>query len=427
MKNWSVLINFRMDSQQALDKLFSLHQFGVKLGLENISNLCSYIDNPEKKLSTFHIAGSNGKGSTASFMASILQEAGYKVGLFTSPHFVSFTERIRINGEMIPLEYVRDFMNDLNLYIDKNSPTFFELTTAMAFKYFAEKEVDFSVVETGLGGRLDATNVLKPIASIITSISHEHGHILGDTLEKIAYEKAGIIKSGSKVFISKLPENAESVIREISEQRNSEFFSLMEFVTESDDGISIRIKDDSINFYSIPLKGEYQFYNVSLAALTLLESINSIKSSDIINGITNVKENSGIWGRYEVYSESPRVIFDAAHNFEGVENFLSEFKSEAERYSKRTLMFGAMKDKNIEAILKRLSIFFDDIVVTSISYERAASIEELENIVKSIGVGCTVTASPAKYIKEFLSAGNGQCLVILGSIYVIGEIKKELS
>ena len=173
-----------MNLEEALEKLFSLHQFGIKLGLENICNLLDYLGNPQKELTTFHIAGSNGKGSTSSFINSILMEAGYRVGLYTSPHLVKFNERIRVNSEMIPDEYVVGFMNSLGDYIEKHSPTFFELTTAMAFKYFAEMKLDYAVIETGLGGRLDATNVLNPLASIITTISREHTNVLSDSIPK---------------------------------------------------------------------------------------------------------------------------------------------------------------------------------------------------------------------------------------------------
>ena len=169
-----------MDIQSALNKLYSMHQFSIKLGLERIENLLDHLYNPHEKLTCFHIAGSNGKGSTASFLASILMEAGFRVGLYTSPHFVRFNERIRVNGKEIEDSYIADFVESLEVYIEENKPTFFEVTTALAFKYFSESDLDFVVVETGLGGRLDATNVLEPLASIITSISLEHTHILGD-------------------------------------------------------------------------------------------------------------------------------------------------------------------------------------------------------------------------------------------------------
>jgi dihydrofolate synthase/folylpolyglutamate synthase len=190
-----------MNIDLALEKIYSLKQFNVKLGLDNIKALLNHIGNPQNNLKAIHIAGSNGKGSTCSFISSILQENGFKVGLYTSPHFINFNERIRINGTEISDSEIIEFLENNKKYVDKYQPTFFEITTAMAFDYFNRKNVEYAVIETGLGGRLDATNVLIPLASVITPISLEHSHILGDSLEKIAYEKGGIIKSGIPVLI----------------------------------------------------------------------------------------------------------------------------------------------------------------------------------------------------------------------------------
>ena len=209
-----------MNIQLALDKLFSLHQFGIKLGLDKIIHLLNYLGNPQDKIQTLHLAGSNGKGSTASFIASIMMEAGYTTGLYTSPHFVRFNERVRIDGIEIPDDYIASFMSELDSYIDEHQPTFFELTTALAFKYFYENKVDYAVIETGLGGRLDATNIIKPMASIITNISLEHTNILGDKIEQIAFEKACIIKDDVPVFTGLLLETAENVISEKAENHN---------------------------------------------------------------------------------------------------------------------------------------------------------------------------------------------------------------
>lgn len=185
---------------KALDRLYSLQKFGMKLGLDNITSLLEYLGNPQKNFKSFHVAGTNGKGSTTSFMASILMEAGYRTGLYTSPHFIRFNERVRVNGVEIPDQYIVEFISGINGFIVIHKPTFFEVTTALAFKYFSDEKVEYAAIETGLGGRLDATNVLAPLASVITSISLEHTEILGDTLEKIAFEKGGIIKRGGKVF-----------------------------------------------------------------------------------------------------------------------------------------------------------------------------------------------------------------------------------
>ena len=203
-----------MDVETSLQKLFSLHTFGIKLGLENTINFLAHLGNPQKQLKTIHVAGSNGKGSTSSFIASILQETEYKTGLYTSPHFVKFNERIVINGRQIDDEYIAGFVSENEKYIDDNQLTFFEVTTAMAFKYFLEEETDICVIETGLGGRLDATNVLNSLAVVITTISLEHTNVLGNTLSEIATEKSAIIKNGVNVFTGKLKDEAFEVINQ---------------------------------------------------------------------------------------------------------------------------------------------------------------------------------------------------------------------
>ncbi|MBA4310871.1 MAG: hypothetical protein C0425_11140, partial [Chlorobiaceae bacterium] len=217
-------MNNTIEIKKTLEKLFNLQMYGVKLGLENIQKFLEYLDNPQKHLKCFHIAGSNGKGSTSSFIASILMEAKYKTGLYTSPHFVRFNERIRINGIEINDSYIVDFYEENENFINEHKLTFFEVTTALAFQYFYDHSVDFAVIETGLGGRLDATNVLNPLAAIITSVSLEHMNVLGDTIEKIAKEKAGIIKRDSKVFVSTLHEDALEVMRERCKNKECELF-----------------------------------------------------------------------------------------------------------------------------------------------------------------------------------------------------------
>ena len=222
-----------MDVETSLKKLFSLHTFGIKLGLENTIKFLEHLGNPQKFLKAIHVAGSNGKGSTASFIASILQESGYKTGLYTSPHFVKFNERIVINGEQIDDEYIAGFVEEHEKYIDENELTFFEVTTAIAFKYFREMKTDYCVIETGLGGRLDATNVLNPLAVVITTISLEHTNILGNTIEQIASEKAAIIKDGVKVFTGILEKEAEGIIEQKCKEMNSQLFPLKDFISNS--------------------------------------------------------------------------------------------------------------------------------------------------------------------------------------------------
>ncbi len=415
-----------MKVQQALEKLFSLHQFGIKLGLENIQNLLEYLGNPQNKLAAFHIAGSNGKGSTAGFIASILMEAGYKTALYTSPHYVLFNERIRINRELISDEYISDFMNSLVKYIDKNSPTFFELTTAMAFKYFEENKTDYAVIETGLGGRLDATNVLNPLASVITTISLEHTNILGNDIKKIAFEKAGIIKSGTHVFAGVMPAAAEKVLENVSSERSALFLPVRKFITAFNNSLILHDGKFIYNIYQTPLKGKHQLINSALAVHSLYKTLAISDWLLINNGISKVVENSGMQGRYEVINEDPKIIIDSAHNPQGVEAFIQQFKAEYMRYDKREIVFGCMKDKNYLLMLKMLSKYFDKFYLTSIKNERAESSENLLAAAHKINLNASGLADAAEFVVNYRKKKSNNCLVILGSIYILGEVKLKL-
>ena len=415
-----------MNYEESLAKLFSLHQFGIKLGLDNIKKLLTHIGNPELYLKSIHIAGSNGKGSTASFIASILTEAGYKVGLYTSPHFVKFNERIRINGIEIPDDYIVDFINKNCEYIENESPTFFEITTALAFNYFDTEQVDYAIIETGLGGRLDATNVLQSIASVFTSISLEHINILGTNLESIAYEKSEIIKTNQKVFLADLPSEAASVILKNARKEECDIFEIKNFAKFFDNGCILNIDNEQIKIDSLPLKGFYQFKNASLAILTVTKLFNKITKFQILSGLKNVIVNSGIQGRYEIYSKLPKVIMDSAHNLEGIDLFIKEFTKEEKSYSKRILIYGAMNDKNVSEILKRLSKHFDEFYATEINYERSFRINELQDIASENSLTIKELKNPAKYIINFMSQKRNHILVVLGSMYILGEIKKNL-
>lgn len=415
-----------MNYEQSLEKLFSLHQFGIKLGLENIQKLLNHIGNPEAELKTIHIAGSNGKGSTASFIASILTEAGYKVGLYTSPHFINYNERIRINGIEIPDNYVVQFVNENENYINIESPTFFELTTAIAFKYFSDENVDFAVIETGLGGRLDATNVLNSLASVITTISLEHTNILGSDLVSIANEKAEIIKNNQKVFIGALPDEAMKVVIAKAKERNSEYFELLKFAKFEPSFGLINHNNSELQISELPLLGEYQLKNASLAVLTIINLFPTIEVNSILNGLKNVLKNTGLQGRFEIFNNNPKVIFDSGHNSEGIDAFLSEFSKQKINYSKCSLIYGAMKDKNVEEIIQKLSKHFDVIYGTEIDYERSLKINELVNIGEKCGVKIIPLENPTNFIKEFIATNYSEALVVLGSMYILGEIKKQL-
>jgi len=416
-----------MDTASSLKKLFALHNFGVKLGLENTIKFLEYLGNPQKSLKTIHIAGSNGKGSTASFISSILQESGYRTGLYTSPHFIKFNERVVINGIQVNDKFIADFITEHEAYIDEHQLTFFEVTTALAFKYFSEEDVDVSVIETGLGGRLDATNVLSPLAVVITSISYEHTNILGEKLEQITAEKAAVIKPGAKVFTSKLPAEAERVVQEKCDKEDCKLFNITDFVDEGENKLNLMNKVFNFGEIKMPVKGNYQKFNASLAAMVVSNSFPNITYEQIVSGIENTVKNTWLQGRYEYFHKSPTIIFDAAHNPEGVENFISEFRNEYDNYRKRVLLFGAMQDKAIGTMLKELNTCFDEIHITEIDYERSAKVDAINAECEKLGIDAVIVIEPVEFVTSFLNKEPGECLVVLGSIYLLGNIKAGMT
>ncbi len=415
-----------MNIEKALEKLYSLRQLGVKLGLDNIKLFLNHLDNPQNEFKSIHVAGSNGKGSTASFIARILMESGLKVGLFTSPHYVEFNERIKINGEKITNEYIAQFVESINDYIDKNEITFFEISTALGFNYFKDNNVDIAVIETGLGGRLDATNTLKPIASIITSISLEHTKILGDTIEKIAYEKAGIIKKNTPIFLGDMPDVATKVISDIAEERQCDIYKFDEHCKKILNIFSVSIGDKSIKIYRTPLRGYHQRKNSSLAILAAHKVLQINDASVLLNGINNIVSNIGVEGRYEIYSEEPKIIFDSAHNPEGMKVFIDEFEHEVANYKHRIAIFGAMSDKNLSVMFKMFSAHFTKIFVTTIDNERAASIDMLQKIAAENNINVEPIENTVEFIEQFKESNRKDCLVVLGSIYLLGEVKLKI-
>jgi len=416
-----------MSIEQTLDKLYALQIFGMKFGLENIKKFLQLLGNPQNNLKCFHIAGSNGKGSTASFIASILQTAGFKTGLYTSPHFVTFNERIRINGVQIDDEYIASFYEQNEAFITENKLTFFEVTTALAFAYFNDNKVKYAVIETGLGGRLDATNVLKPLAVVLTSISLEHTQYLGNTIEEIAAEKAAIIKPNAKVFLGILPEQADEIIQQKCEELDCEFFELEDFIIKRDTYLELYTEELDIDRLDSPLHGYFQKYNAALATLVVNKTIGMEDLHVFENGLKHVVENTKIQGRYEIISENPRIIFDSAHNPEGIESFLSEFIKEKSRYKKSHLLFGVMKDKEIETMLLKLSPAFDEFHFTDLPFERAEKKNRLLQMADAIKLNADGIENPTEFVQNFRNHVNSdECLVLLGSMYLLGEVKKGL-
>jgi dihydrofolate synthase/folylpolyglutamate synthase len=345
----------------------SYQQLGAtayKPDLGNIQALLERIDHPEKELRFIHVAGSNGKGSTSSMLASILTESGERVGLFTSPHIESFTERIRVNGKMIEETFVVSFCNKIR-QLDI-APSFFEITFAMALDYFNESHCSICVIETGLGGRLDATNCIFPIASIITNISLEHTQLLGDTEEQIAFEKAGIIKSETPVFVGRAADHVKAVFSRVAQQKVADITYCGEYVLD--------------HSFTVPLNGAHQQenFNTVLHVINWLNTVSfTINENTISNGLKRLYLNTGFFGRLQLYSNNPRIILDVSHNAEGIAETLKFVRTEfsGELY----IIFGTSSDKEIEKILP-LFQSTDHLIFTPFSNPRSRSCAEWEEI-----------------------------------------------
>lgn len=305
-----------------------------KKDLTNSIAFAEALGNPEQKFKSVHVAGTNGKGSTSHMIASISQEAGYKVGLYTSPHLKSFTERIRINGNEIPEEYVVSFISKHKNFLEKQGLSFFEMTVGLAFDYFASENVDIAVIEVGLGGRLDSTNIITPEVSVITNIGWDHMDMLGDTLPKIAFEKAGIIKPNIPVVIGERQDEVEGVFLEKAKECTSE----------------ISFASDSETEYQTDLLGDYQKKNAKTAAQAIekLEGF-YIVVEHIGNGLQKVVSNTNLKGRWQILNTEPKVICDTAHNKEGLEIVMNQLKHES--FEKLHIVFGVVSDKNLDSIL----------------------------------------------------------------------------
>ncbi len=411
--------------EKYLELLFSLHNRGVKLGLDKTAGFLEKLGDPHKRLKCFHIAGSNGKGSTSSFIASILTESGFKTGLYTSPHFIRFNERIRINGQLIPDKYIVQFMQEHETEIMSTGLTFFEVTTVMAFKYFADQGVDFAVIETGLGGTFDATNVIDPLASIITSISLEHTNILGHSLELIAEAKGGIIKAGRPVFLGILPGEAKGKLMQMANEKGSRCYFLEEYVNRR--GTSFEFYSSELYFDNLetPLRGNYQQLNASMAILAVNKVLHFSDAGKILRGIRNVTSNSGIQGRFEKVHDKPVIILDSAHNVEGVQSFLKEFNRDSRKFRMNYLLFTSLNDKYTEQMLVESGRHFDLIYIYELEgNDRATKIDELALIAEKNMIRYQKVNDIKSFVRKFLGAAEDECLVVYGSMYLVAEVKK---
>ena len=304
--------------------------------LSRMRDFCGYMNQPQKQIKTIHVAGTNGKGSTAHLMASVIQQHGYKVGLYTSPHFKDFRERIKINGALIEKEFVVEFIQNYRSYFESHTLSFFEMTVGLAFTYFFEKKVDIAVVEVGMGGRLDATNLIQPELCVITNIGWDHMQFLGDSLEAIAMEKAGIIKPHTPLIIGLTQVETQAVFREKARHLGAEI---------------IFADQVSVEEYSSDLKGTYQRRNIHTAVVGLsrLKWL-KVHPEKLKQGLMNVVANTGLQGRWQVSNYVPKIVADVAHNREGFEFIIAQIESHS--YAQLHLVLGFVKDKPINEILR---------------------------------------------------------------------------
>lgn len=396
-----------------------------KEGLDNSLALSRYFNNPHKKYRTIHIGGTNGKGSTSHLLAAVLQNSGYKVGLYTSPHLIDFRERIRINGEKIPEKYVIDFVDKHRRSFEPIKPSFFELTMMMAFQYFADENVDVAVVEVGLGGRLDSTNIITPDLSVITNISFDHVQFLGDSLEKIASEKAGIIKKNIPVVIGEAG-NVRNVFEEKANEMNApitfaeDFNWLLSYSKLSENWIFETKEYPSL---VCELGGEAQVKNAAtvLTAISLLKQLNyDITDEAIYNGFAHVVELTGLMGRWQLIQSNPKVVCDTGHNIAGFEYIVHQLSKE--KYEHLHIVIGMVNDKDISNVLALLPSDGVTYYFTQASIPRALDASALKEQAFVFGLHGDSYNTVVNAVETALrDANNNDFVFIGGSNFVVGE------
>ena len=372
-----------------------------KKDIGNIIEACNFLDNPHKRFKSIHIAGTNGKGSTAHLISSILQEAGFKTGLYTSPHLKDFRERIKINGMKISENDVISFVTTNKKNFEKINMSFFEYTVALAFDHFAKEKVDIAIIETGLGGRLDSTNIISPEISVITNIGYDHMNLLGNTLEQIAIEKAGIVKEKTPVLIGRKQIETETVFEEKASQKNTSVFYA---------------KQNEVKF-NVP---NYQKENIntSISAIKILDW--KISNQEINDGIKNVNQNTGLRGRWETLSKNPKIICDTGHNVDGISNIINQLKQI--KFNKLHIVFGTVNDKKINDILNLLpkdaKYYF-----CKAKIDRALNADKLKSIANEYKL---IGESFESVEKALLNAKNNakkeDLIFIGGSTFVVAEV-----
>jgi|SRR5579863_5084 len=433
-----------MDYPQTIEYLFTrlpvfsrIGAAAYKADLINIQALCKQLDNPEKKFKSIHVAGTNGKGSTSHMLAAILQKAGYKTGLYTSPHLHDFRERIRINGHMIPEKNVIAFTQRISDFIEKNEPSFFEITVAMAFDWFASEEVDIAVIEVGLGGRLDSTNIIIPEVSVITNISYDHMDLLGNTLQKIAFEKAGIIKPGIPVIIGEEQSEIKNVFLQSAEENGSPvyFASQKRFPGEwKAEGHLLHVQltevhNNNKKNFLLDLPGLYQLKNiVTVAEVVSVLNQNGFNIPDAAmqQGLKQVKSLTGLHGRWDILHENPLIVTDVGHNEEGMRAISKQIENTT--HEELHIVIGMVKDKAIENILRPLPKMAN-YYFTRAQIPRA--LPETQLAEKAVKLGLKGRSFPnVKQALEaaVLKANPKDLILVCGSVFLAGEVNiKELS
>ncbi|MGN6419244.1 MAG: bifunctional folylpolyglutamate synthase/dihydrofolate synthase [Pseudobacter sp.] len=427
-----------MTYQETIDYLFNRLPMFSRVGaaaykkdLTNTIALCEFLGNPQQHIKTIHIAGTNGKGSTSHMLAAILQSAGYKTGLYTSPHLKDFRERFRINGVMISEDFVIDFTERIQPAIDRIEPSFFEITVAMVFDWFAKEQVDIAVIETGLGGRLDSTNIITPELSVITNIGYDHMNLLGDTLEKIAFEKAGIIKPGIPVVVGEVKPETRPVFEQTAAEKQSPLL-LAEFLRYAADWkyehhqLVVQVANHTSpdrTGYTLDLPGFYQIKNL----MTVLEAVHqlqlkkwNISLAQVQEGLRHVKKLTGLHGRWEVISTKPVTVLDVGHNEDGIRQIVAQL--ELTQYRHLHVVIGMVKDKDIDhalALLPKEATYY----FTKAQIPRALAEDELAAKGASYGLKGHHYVSVPEALKAARNAANADDLILVcGSVFVVGEV-----
>ena len=438
-----------MSYQDTIDYLYSrlplfsrIGPAAIKADLHNTIAICEFLGNPQKKIKTIHIAGTNGKGSTSHMLASILQEAGYKTGLYTSPHLYDFRERIKVNGIMCSQWFVTSFTNKMKPFIEKVEPSFFEITVGMAFEYFANENVDIAIIETGLGGRLDSTNVIEPLISIITNIGMDHMALLGNTLREIATEKAGIIKADTPVIISEVIPETKNVFEQKAASLKAPIYyaeNFIEFTSFQNNWQTSLFKFNQplIHLLDAPLfpksftvecdlPGKYQYKNLRgvLVAIQLLATMGwKLPPLKILNGLQHVVKNTGLMGRWECIQNNPRIILDVAHNEHGIKALLEQLESI--HYAQLHIVTGMVKDKDVDAVLK-LFPTTAKYYYTQSHIPRALPVIELAGKGNALGLMGNQFENVNMALQSAnTSAQQPDLILVIGSIFLVAEVDRS--